>query len=265
MINSQKLRIIFIAYSENSLGRRILSNMVKEGIMPIKAFMGSPKEIRRWRKKSIKRYLKNNSIFDTIWRMLYRLTLRRDVKTLSLQGDAALNQSIQEQCKKHNIPIYYFNNFNDISTIEKLTQLQPDLIVLGGSPIIKKEVISVPKIAVLNSHPGVLPEAKGMDVVTHSILHNIPLGSTVFKIDSGIDSGPILLTEYLKDYTEGLRLDEIEAKIEALCSIAMIKGIKMIEAGQFEFHPQSGNGTLFKSLSYSEYILVRSKLSSASI
>ncbi len=260
MTSNQALRIIFIAFNENSLGRRILSNMVYEGIIPLQTLMASPTAVCKYRISSIKRYFQNNDLGNTIWRIIYRLTRCKDVRTTSLKNDPTLNHSIKEFCKKNNIPLDYFDNINHNITKKKIVDLKPDLIILGGAPILKQEIISIPRIAVLNSHPGILPDAKGMDVVAQSILYDIPLGATVFKVNAGIDSGAILLKEYLSEKLHGLKLEEIEAKVEALCSTAMIKGIKMVEKGQFEFHPQNGQGKIFKSLSYNKYKQVKAKL-----
>lgn len=257
-----QLKIVFIAFGENSLGRRILNGMIHHKLTPIHAFMASEKAFKAFRKNSIRRFLKNNGVLNTAWRILYRLTLRRDVKNKSLQQEEGLKKSIRELCEAYNIPLGYFDNINHPDFVKVLSLLQPDLIVLGGAPIIKKPVIEIPRIGILNSHPGVLPSAKGMDVVAHSILDNLPLGVTVFKVDEGIDSGPILLTRYIDFNIKGLKLYEIEALIENISAKAMLEALEQIKKGPIDFVPQQGTGMLYKSLNYKEYRKVKSALKS---
>lgn len=254
------LKIIFVAFSENTLGRQILRGIEEIGLKPVQAYMASEQAQKEYRKRSIRRYLKRNGFFNLIWRIIYRLTIRRNVRASSLKISEASHESIPSFCKRRNIPLGFFDNINNAGFVEKLAQDQPDLIVLGGAPLIKKAVIEVPKIAVLNSHPGVLPEAKGVDVVSQSILQDIPLGVTVFKVDEGIDTGPIILLEKLNSSIEGLKLHEIEAKIEQLSARAMVMAIEKIRSGDYSFVNQEGDGNIFRSLSYCTYRKVASKL-----
>ncbi|MDA8819494.1 formyltransferase family protein [Schleiferiaceae bacterium] len=256
------LKIIFVAFSENTLGRQILWGIEEIGLKPVKAYMASKQAQKDYRKRSIKRYLKRNGYFNLIWRIIYRITVRRNVRSSSLKISEASQESISAFCQRRNIPLSFFDNINNADFIKKLAQDQPDLIVLGGAPLIKKAVIQVPKIAVLNSHPGVLPEAKGMDVVSQSILQEIPLGVTVFQVDEGMDTGPIILLEKLDSSIKGLKLHEIEAMIEQLSARAMVKAIEKIRSGDYNFVNQEGDGNIFTSLNYSTYRKVASKLRS---
>jgi methionyl-tRNA formyltransferase len=190
------------------------------------------------------------------------LTLRKDIKKDSLRQEEVLKKSIRELCEENEIPLGYFDNINHPDFVEVLSLIQPDLIVLGGAPIIKKPVIEIPRIGILNSHPGLLPAAKGMDVVAHSILDNLPLGVTVFKIDGGIDSGPILLTRYLDFNVKGRKLNEIEAMVENLSAKTMLEALELLNKGTVDFVSQQGGGMLYKSLDYKEYRKVKSILKS---
>ena len=48
------LKIIFVAFSENSLGRRIINMMLKKGIVPVHVFMASDEAFKKFRKNGIK-------------------------------------------------------------------------------------------------------------------------------------------------------------------------------------------------------------------
>lgn len=257
------LKIIFVAFSENTLARQILRGMEDVGLKPVKAYMASDHAQKNYRRMSIKRYLKKNGYFNLVWRIFYRLTVRRNVRLSSLEISEQSHESISDFCQSRNIPLGFFDNINKAEFVEKLVQDQPDLIVLGGAPLIKKAVINVPRIAVLNSHPGVLPEAKGMDVVSQSILLDIPLGATVFKVDEGMDTGPIIILEKLDSPIEGLRLHEIEAKVEQLSAKVMVRAIEKIKSGDYSFVSQNGKGNIFTSLNYSAYRKVAAKLRKA--
>jgi methionyl-tRNA formyltransferase len=54
-------------------------------------------------------------------------------------------------------------------------------------------VLKVPRFGVLNSHLALLPEIRGMSSPEWSLLCGVPLGITIHFMDSGVDTGPMLL------------------------------------------------------------------------
>jgi methionyl-tRNA formyltransferase len=94
----------------------------------------------------------------------------------------------------HNIPIFQCQNINDQACQEFIQQLKPDLIISAYfSQILKKEVISLPKIGILNVHPGWLPSYKGAMAYFWVLKNGSDRGGvTVHWIDEGIDTGDVL-------------------------------------------------------------------------
>ena len=87
-----------------------------------------------------------------------------------------------------NIPLFIVQNFHDVSTLELIKSLEPDIIIQGGSGILKNEMITIPSVGVINSHPGKLPEYRGCNSVEWAIYNDEKLSSTSHFIDSGIDT-----------------------------------------------------------------------------
>ncbi len=87
---------------------------------------------------------------------------------------------------------YSVPHHNKRESRELLERLKPDLVVLGGTRIIKPALLTIPKDGMLNSHPGLLPECRGSASVAWSIYYDIPVGCTVHFIDPSIDTGPII-------------------------------------------------------------------------
>ena len=68
-----------------------------------------------------------------------------------------------------------------------------DLIVFGGTRIIRGEILDFLKDGVINSHPGLLPECRGSASPAWSVYHDIPIGSSTHFCDNGIDTGNLLI------------------------------------------------------------------------
>lgn len=97
-----------------------------------------------------------------------------------------------EQIKGLGVERYSVPHHNKRESRELLEGLRPDLVVLGGTRIIKPALIVIPKDGMLNSHPGLLPEVRGSASVAWSVYFDIPIGCTVHFIDPNIDTGAIV-------------------------------------------------------------------------
>jgi len=70
----------------------------------------------------------------------------------------------------------------------------PDLIITAcHGQIIPQKTLEAPKYGALNIHPSLLPKYRGAAPVPWTLLNKeSETGVTIFKMDSGIDTGPIL-------------------------------------------------------------------------
>ncbi len=71
---------------------------------------------------------------------------------------------------------------------------QPDLIVLAGfMKLVGKYFLAAFGGRVINTHPALLPAFPGMHGVRDALEHGVKLtGCTVFLVDAGTDTGPVL-------------------------------------------------------------------------
>jgi len=96
--------------------------------------------------------------------------------------------------RERNIPVHRCNNINEAATIEFIQACEPDLLVSAYfSQILQPDVIQLPRLGVLNVHPGWLPTYRGA-MSYFWVLHNRSDrgGVTVHWIDEGVDTGQIL-------------------------------------------------------------------------
>lgn len=125
-----------------------------------------------------------------------------------------------------------------------IARIAPDLLLLDGSAIIKEKIFSLASLGALNAHPGLLPEYRGVDSVRWSIYRGDPVGATCHFIDSGIDTGPILLREAVP-YARGETLLTIRVRVMRVCARLMIDSVIGLSSGALEAIPQSEEGNYF--------------------
>ena len=114
---------------------------------------------------------------------------------------------------------------SDISTVEVADALQAHKIgkvLLGHSGIVRRPILGSPNLWIINAHPGLLPEMRGVDVVRWSVIKGIPPGVTVHVVDSGVDTGPILYQERIA-FRKGESLGMLEQRINRRCTDLLVE------------------------------------------
>ena len=140
--------------------------------------------------------------------------------------------SFNKITKKHKIKHVKVMNINDIQNVELIKKIQPDLIlVMGWSQLLKNEILKIPQIGVIGSHPTELPKYRGRAPIPWTILKNLKKSAeTFFWIEEGTDSGDILDQEiFLINNDEDAK--SLYHKITDLGKKMILKNLKLIEQG----------------------------------
>ena len=155
---------------------------------------------------------------------------------------------------KYSIPIWQPENAERL--YEVLKKIMPDLvIVVAYGMIFSKKILECAKIGFFNLHFSLLPKYRGPDPIRAQILNNEREGGvTLFKIDEGIDTGPIL--DFIKididrDDTSTTLLD----KLVELSKDFLVLSIKKILSMDFKLYPQVGEPSYTKKIKVEDTFL----------
>jgi len=159
-----KPRFAFLLLKEHPYGREMLRQILSEGHIPEIIIEEDSPIGDEEREKFLKR-IEGNEIAPTI----------------------------EEQSKKNGINVVTVPIHNSSEVMPHIEGMDLDLIVFGGTRIIRGEILDFPKDGVLNSHPGLLPECRGSASPAWSVYHDIPIGSSTHFCDNGVDTGDLLL------------------------------------------------------------------------
>lgn len=136
-------------------------------------------------------------------------------------------------CKEHNLTLYRFTKISDKETTLLITSLQPDVIfVFGLSQLIPKQLLEMPRLGCIGTHPALLPKNRGRHPLIWALVEGLEeSGLTFLYLDEGVDSGDIL---WQRSFPITLQDDarSLYQKIKSLASDAIN-----------EFLPQLANGT----------------------
>jgi len=103
-----------------------------------------------------------------------------------------VNRSVASQAGDHGIPIVSVPVHDDEHSLAVVQEAEPDLIVLGGTRIIRGNLLEFPRDGVLNAHPGLLPECRGSASPAWSVYHDIQIGSSCHFCTPAIDEGDLV-------------------------------------------------------------------------
>jgi methionyl-tRNA formyltransferase len=100
------------------------------------------------------------------------------------------NNEISELAVSHNVPTVVYESESHL--VAALTQVQIDFgFVIWWPHILHMPLINIPKNGFINTHPSLLPYARGKHCNFWTIVEQAPFGVTLHKVTPGIDDGEI--------------------------------------------------------------------------
>ncbi|MDO8499645.1 MAG: formyltransferase family protein [bacterium] len=170
-------------------------------------------------------------------------------------------KSIDELLENRLVPVYYTDSHNSTTTHALLTKHKIDLAILGGTGIIKAQTLALPKMGVINTHPGLLPDFRGCSAVEWSVYNNFPVGATCHFVTEAIDAGDIIVSRKAK-IVSGDDYAAVRFKAYNLQAEVLIAGLKILRRTDYKkfIKPNSG-GHYYESMDNTKLNQVKKMLS----
>jgi folate-dependent phosphoribosylglycinamide formyltransferase PurN len=86
------------------------------------------------------------------------------------------------------------SNINDATVVELAEHLQPDVIAVFGTSLIRGPLLRMGRLGIFNLHGGLSPQYRGADCTFWALYNGEPemVGCTLHRIDAGIDTGTLI-------------------------------------------------------------------------
>ena len=123
-----------------------------------------------------------------------------------------------------------------------IENIKPEIVItIAYGRIIPLELLELPKSGWINVHFSLLPRWRGAAPVQWAILTgDKQTGITVFKLDKGMDTGPVYL-EQVTPINDNENSDELLKRLSQIGSDLAIKSLELISDGVIP-KPQASNG-----------------------
>lgn len=144
-----------------------------------------------------------------------------------------LNESaVKVYAKEHNLPILQPESLKSEDFLQKLRDLQIDLIVVVAFKMLPKVVWQIPTIGTINIHASLLPQYRGAAPINWAIINGeTKTGVTSFLINEVIDTGNILLQQEVA-ITDDETVGTLHDKLQVAGSELLIQTLELLERGE---------------------------------
>ena len=82
-----------------------------------------------------------------------------------------------------------------------------DLGLIAGARILKQHIIEAFPLGIINFHPGLIPQTRGLDAMMWSVHNDIPQAVTAHLIDARVDAGSLLFVEEMPIWPDDTPFD----------------------------------------------------------
>ena len=202
------LRFAFLLLEEHPWGRALLAALIERGYEP-----------------------------ELIIQEISDVADEERAKFLARMAGQPMPPRVVEQARERITPVWYVNSHNSDFCGELLAADPPDLLVLGGTRIIRETILDIPRIATINAHPALLPTLRGSSSVGWALQKDLPIGATTHYVDTHIDEGDLILRRELA-VQRGDTYETINARLAELAGELMAETLGYFERGAVPRAPQ---------------------------
>tara|TARA_B100000131_G_scaffold122799_1_gene119922 strand:+ start:1239 stop:1961 length:723 start_codon:yes stop_codon:yes gene_type:complete len=198
-----KPRFAYLLLKEHPYGREMLKQIMSEGFVP-EIIISEVSEIADEEREKFLKRIEGNPIAT----------------------------SIEEQIAGLEIEHVEVAIHNSELVMPLIENKELDLIVFGGTRIIRGDILEHPRHGVINSHPGLLPDCRGSASPAWSVYYDIPIGSSTHFCDNGIDTGELLLRREVP-VKRGMTYEDLCYHTLVLAGVLMKEVLMAYERGQW--------------------------------
>ncbi len=149
------------------------------------------------------------------------------------------NKNVTNVLKKHNIPnVKLAHRINHPDSLDKIRSFNPDLLIsIAGNQIFRQPLLDIAPKGCLNLHSALLPKYRGLFPSFWVLKNNEKeTGVSVFFVDEGIDSGPIIVQKKIP-ISENMTHRQLIKISKKTGMDAILESIELINLGNYECLP----------------------------
>lgn len=144
------------------------------------------------------------------------------------------------------IPVRTPVNFKDPADVEAFRALEADVaVVVAYGLLLPESILTGTRLGCYNGHASLLPRWRGAAPIQRAIMAgDTETGMMVMKMDKGLDTGPVALTEHVA-IGETMTAGELHDRLAAVGAGLMVKAMTKLERDDLPLTPQPAEGVVY--------------------
>jgi len=157
-------------------------------------------------------------------------------------------EPMKELAERSGIDFFSPTQMKNPEVYDVYVKLKPDLVMLAFvTDIIPEKLLDIPSIGTICYHPSLLPRHRGASAINWAIIMgDTRTGLTIFWVNKGIDTGPILLQKEIEigpnDTTGSLYFNTLFP----MGVHAMVESVELIKKGRAPRIPQDDSKATYE-------------------
>lgn len=154
------------------------------------------------------------------------------------RGKKVSPSPVKEKAIELGIEVFQPQNINSEDSLKKLKDLDADLfVVVAYGQILKKDLIEIPKMDIVNIHASLLPKLRGAAPIQFSIFQgHEKTGVCIMRIEEGLDSGPVAIRKEIE--IANMDYGQLSEKLSILGAEALKEYLVQLEDNKVVFIEQ---------------------------
>lgn len=155
------------------------------------------------------------------------------------RGRVLAASAVKQWALPHKIPVFQPQTLKTPEAQAELAALKADIMIVAAYGVLLPPfVLNLFKFGCLNVHFSLLPRWRGASPLQRAIANGDPVtGITIMQMDTGCDTGPILLQEKT-DILPQETTEQLESRLAALGARTLLKALGPWLAGVLQPEPQ---------------------------
>lgn len=165
------------------------------------------------------------------------------------RGQNLMPTPVKELALKHNISVMQPQKVREPEFVEIIRELKPDVIVVVAfGQILPRSLLDIPPHGCINVHASLLPRYRGAAPLNWCIINGeTETGVTTMLMDSGLDTGPMLLRQSTP-LDENEDISSLHDRMAEMGADLLIETLNGLKSGTVTPEPQNNDDTCYAAM-----------------
>src|SRR5580692_9680721 len=153
---------------------------------------------------------------------------------------------VEQEARRLGIPVFTPTTLKTPEALREFEAHAADAaVVVAYGMILPQAILDAPKLGCFNLHGSLLPRWRGAAPINRAIMaDDAESGVMVMKMDAGLDTGDVAMTERLA-ITDAMTGADLHDALAPLGADLMVRAMDALERGKLQLGQQSGQGVTY--------------------